>query len=161
MYCLSVVSYHQSAWISCHTVSNWMALYQCGFFHVLSSHCLAQISCHTLCNQIVHHQHGFSYAVSINQTVRISYHTVGTWKVLHHEFFHVPSNHEEVGISWHALNSYMVVQQDYAFLHWWKRKWLLLFFQECHTTFDVQMPNMDWEMPKITGFYTRNHSVLH
>ena len=64
---------------------------------------------------MVLHQHDFSYAVSIHQTVRISYHTVGTWKVLHNEFFHVPSNHEEVGISWHTLNSYMVVQQDYAF----------------------------------------------
>ena len=42
--------------------------------------------------------------------------------------------------------------QQKGSLHWWKRKWLLLFFQECHTTFDVQMPNMAWEMPKITGF---------
>jgi len=45
-------------------------------------------------------------------------------------------------------------------LHWWKRKWLLLFFQERHTTFDVQMPNMAWEMPKFTGFYTRNCWIL-
>ena len=41
-YCLSVVSYHQSAWISCHTVSNWILFISlCSFMSLLSANFLS------------------------------------------------------------------------------------------------------------------------